>query len=95
MTHGSSCYMFRCYDKEGVQGCLCIKNKPIYFLLLGTIINVVKFSLELKQNTEILSTYSPFQYFNHISIEDSRVYELTNKAGLLSPYQILHECLKR
>ncbi|XP_069071383.1 microprocessor complex subunit DGCR8 isoform X2 [Pleurodeles waltl] len=34
-------------------------------------------------------------YFNHISIEDSRVYELTNKAGLLSPYQILHECLKR
>uniref|UniRef100_A0A8C1L757 DGCR8 microprocessor complex subunit n=1 Tax=Cyprinus carpio TaxID=7962 RepID=A0A8C1L757_CYPCA len=35
------------------------------------------------------------QYFNHISIEDSRVYELTNKAGLLSPYQILHECLKR
>ncbi|XP_053725604.1 microprocessor complex subunit DGCR8 [Synchiropus splendidus] len=35
------------------------------------------------------------EYFNHISIEDSRVYELTNKAGLLSPYQILHECLKR
>lgn len=35
------------------------------------------------------------QYFNHISIEDSRVYELTSKAGLLSPYQILHECLKR
>ena len=35
------------------------------------------------------------QYFNHISIEDSRVYELTKKAGLLSPYQILHECLKR
>uniref|UniRef100_A0A8C6HNT3 DGCR8, microprocessor complex subunit n=1 Tax=Mus spicilegus TaxID=10103 RepID=A0A8C6HNT3_MUSSI len=34
-------------------------------------------------------------YFNHISIEDSRVYELTSKAGLLSPYQILHECLKR
>lgn len=23
------------------------------------------------------------------------MYELTNKAGLLSPYQILHECLKR
>ncbi|CAK6950454.1 Hypothetical predicted protein [Scomber scombrus] len=35
------------------------------------------------------------EYFNHINIEDSRVYELTNKAGLLSPYQILHECLKR
>uniref|UniRef100_A0A8C3YGE7 DGCR8 microprocessor complex subunit n=1 Tax=Catagonus wagneri TaxID=51154 RepID=A0A8C3YGE7_9CETA len=35
------------------------------------------------------------EYFNHISIEDSRVYELTSKAGLLSPYQILHECLKR
>ncbi|KAJ4942232.1 hypothetical protein JOQ06_012098 [Pogonophryne albipinna] len=35
------------------------------------------------------------EYFNHISIEDTRVYELTNKAGLLSPYQILHECLKR
>ncbi|KAM8961140.1 microprocessor complex subunit DGCR8 [Pelodytes ibericus] len=35
------------------------------------------------------------EYFNHVSIEDSRVYELTNKAGLLSPYQILHECLKR
>lgn len=42
-----------------------------------------------------MSTCSPLQYFNHISIEDSRVYELTNKAGLLSPYQILHECLKR
>ncbi|KAG7253856.1 LOW QUALITY PROTEIN: hypothetical protein CRUP_037391, partial [Coryphaenoides rupestris] len=25
------------------------------------------------------------EYFNHINIEDSRVYELTNKAGLLSP----------
>ncbi|XP_068099500.1 microprocessor complex subunit DGCR8 [Hyperolius riggenbachi] len=35
------------------------------------------------------------EYFNHISIEDSRVYELTNKAGLLSPHQILLECLKR
>ncbi|XP_051552237.1 microprocessor complex subunit DGCR8-like [Myxocyprinus asiaticus] len=35
------------------------------------------------------------EYFNHIIIEDSRVYELANKAGLLSPYQILHECLKR
>ncbi|CAM9122344.1 unnamed protein product, partial [Lampetra fluviatilis] len=35
------------------------------------------------------------EYFNHISIEDSRVYELTSKAGLLSPYQILNECLKR
>lgn len=48
-----------------------------------------------KKNTKLLSAYSPLQYFNHISIEDSRVYELTNKAGLLSPYQILHECLKR
>uniref|UniRef100_UPI00358F5FE8 microprocessor complex subunit DGCR8 isoform X2 n=1 Tax=Myxine glutinosa TaxID=7769 RepID=UPI00358F5FE8 len=35
------------------------------------------------------------EYFNHIAIDDSRVYELTSKAGLLSPYQILHECLKR
>lgn len=42
-----------------------------------------------------LTAHPPPQYFNHISIEDSRVYELTNKAGLLSPYQILHECLKR
>lgn len=41
------------------------------------------------------STHLVLQYFNHISIEDSRVYELTSKAGLLSPYQILHECLKR
>lgn len=48
-----------------------------------------------KKTTKRLSPYSPLQYFNHISIEDSRVYELTNKAGLLSPYQILHECLKR
>ncbi|KAM9331368.1 microprocessor complex subunit DGCR8 [Gastrophryne carolinensis] len=35
------------------------------------------------------------EYFNYINIEDSRVYELTNKAGLLSPHQILLECLKR
>lgn len=44
---------------------------------------------------EVIFSYLFPQYFNHISIEDSRVYELTNKAGLLSPYQILHECLKR
>ncbi|MEE6504360.1 hypothetical protein FKM82_005157 [Ascaphus truei] len=50
----------------------------------------------LKQTTvEKPKDSDELEYFNHISIEDSRVYELTNKAGLLSPYQILHECLKR
>ncbi|XP_069476121.1 microprocessor complex subunit DGCR8 [Ambystoma mexicanum] len=39
--------------------------------------------------------HDELEYFNHISIEDSRVYDLISKAGLLSPYQILHECLKR
>ncbi|XP_067084429.1 microprocessor complex subunit DGCR8 [Osmerus mordax] len=50
----------------------------------------------VKQTSEEKPTEGDeLEYFNHISIEDSRVYELTNKAGLLSPYQILHECLKR
>ncbi|KAI7813699.1 microprocessor complex subunit DGCR8, partial [Triplophysa rosa] len=49
----------------------------------------------VKQTSEEKPIGDELEYFNHISIEDSRVYELTNKAGLLSPYQILHECLKR
>lgn len=51
-------------------------------------------SLNRNDRTTNVERFTP-QYFNHINIEDSRVYELTNKAGLLSPYQILHECLKR
>nr|XP_033812683.1 microprocessor complex subunit DGCR8 [Geotrypetes seraphini] len=66
------------------------KNKAAQSTLEILIPDFVKQTSEEKpKNSEEL------EYFNHISIEDSRVYELTNKAGLLSPYQILHECLKR
>ncbi|ESO99587.1 hypothetical protein LOTGIDRAFT_141857, partial [Lottia gigantea] len=34
-------------------------------------------------------------FFDEVKIEDPRVYELGNKAGQPSPYQILDECLKR
>lgn len=36
-----------------------------------------------------------FQFFDDIKIEDPRVYELCNKSGQPSPFQILLECLKR
>ncbi|XP_070572141.1 microprocessor complex subunit DGCR8-like [Ptychodera flava] len=35
------------------------------------------------------------EYFDHIPIEDSRFYDLCHKAGQLTPWQILQECLKR
>ncbi|XP_019634518.1 PREDICTED: microprocessor complex subunit DGCR8-like [Branchiostoma belcheri] len=46
-----------------------------------------------KQNSEAVS--EEMEYFDHIGVEDSRVYELCSKAGQLSPYQMLTECLKR
>ena len=36
-----------------------------------------------------------FQIFDEILIEDPNVYELTSKLGLLSPSQVLSECIKR
>eukprot|EP00058_Branchiostoma_floridae_P003828 XP_002589316.1 hypothetical protein BRAFLDRAFT_77769 [Branchiostoma floridae] len=46
-----------------------------------------------KQSSEAVS--EEMEYFDHIGVEDSRVYELCSKAGQLSPYQMLTECLKR
>ncbi|CAH2295611.1 microprocessor complex subunit DGCR8 [Pelobates cultripes] len=66
------------------------KNKAARATLEILIPDFVKQTAEEKNKDS-----DELEYFNHVSIEDSRVYELTNKAGLLSPYQILHECLKR
>ncbi|KAM4709524.1 microprocessor complex subunit DGCR8 [Discoglossus pictus] len=66
------------------------KNKAARSTLEILIPDFIKQTLDEKPKDS-----DELEYFNHISIEDSRVYELTNKAGLLSPYQILHECLKR
>lgn len=41
------------------------------------------------------SDSSDLRFFDDIKIEDSRITELCQKAGLQSPYQILVECLKR
>lgn len=41
------------------------------------------------------SESSDLRFFDDIKIEDSRITELCQKAGLQSPYQILVECLKR
>ncbi|KAJ8415392.1 hypothetical protein AAFF_G00423720 [Aldrovandia affinis] len=75
------------------------KNKAARATLEILIPDFVKQTSEEKpmEGDELEETliHKVHKYFNHISIEDSRVYELTNKAGLLSPYQILHECLKR
>ncbi|XP_024273588.1 microprocessor complex subunit DGCR8 isoform X1 [Oncorhynchus tshawytscha] len=73
------------------------KNKAARATLEILIPDFVKQTSEEKlvEGDELEVSACQSLYFNHISIEDSRVYELTNKAGLLSPYQILHECLKR
>ncbi|XP_077996341.1 microprocessor complex subunit DGCR8-like [Glandiceps talaboti] len=47
------------------------------------------------QKQEHKSEPNDLEYFDHISIEDSRVYDLCHKAGQLTPWQILQECLKR
>ncbi|XP_077869708.1 microprocessor complex subunit DGCR8-like [Saccoglossus kowalevskii] len=49
----------------------------------------------IAQKEEQKSEPNNLEYFDHIAIEDSRVYDLCHKAGQLSPWQILQECLKR
>ena len=36
-----------------------------------------------------------FQFFDEISVEDPRISDLSDKAGVNKPYQVLQECLKR
>ncbi|GAB1599064.1 microprocessor complex subunit DGCR8-like [Argonauta hians] len=52
---------------------------------------------EMNKMTEDNKSYESedLSFFDEIKIEDPRVYELCNKAGQPTPYQILLECLRR
>lgn len=52
---------------------------------------------EMNKMTEDNKNYESedLSFFDEIKIEDPRVYELCNKAGQPTPYQILLECLRR
>ncbi|XP_069134575.1 microprocessor complex subunit DGCR8-like isoform X1 [Argopecten irradians] len=50
---------------------------------------------EMSKVTEEINKDEDLSFFDEIKIEDPRVYELCNKVGQPSPYQILQECLSR
>ncbi|XP_060064577.1 microprocessor complex subunit DGCR8-like isoform X2 [Ylistrum balloti] len=50
---------------------------------------------EMSKVTDEITLDEDLSFFDEIKIEDPRVYELCNKVGQPSPYQILQECLRR
>ncbi|OWF55992.1 microprocessor complex subunit DGCR8-like [Mizuhopecten yessoensis] len=50
---------------------------------------------EMSKVTDEITKDEDLSFFDEIKIEDPRVYELCNKVGQPSPYQILQECLSR
>ncbi|CAB4002348.1 Hypothetical predicted protein [Paramuricea clavata] len=48
-----------------------------------------------KSFKKLMDVDANVKLFDDIPIEDSNVYELTSKLGLLSPHQVLNECIKR